>query len=346
MRLLLKTQIVLCSIALLGSCTGQRNVTSPTPTPPDYDYTQPSRTLCDATLDLSNGFLCAIRPSRIDSAAHDQFGSSEDNDGSGFGYHAIAFPKTSVKPLHVLIYLGGSFGRPYDQSSSEFPTKTFLEESLTSGYIVIQPAYSNHDTINGSVLCGGHTDVDNCAGLVRLETIRGTDETSIINVPKADSIETRIIKIVDYFSTNGFTFPDQLVSGSAVQWANAAFGGHSQGSGHALYIGKNFGAQSVCIIGGISDVADAVPSVPPENIADWLLDPDFTISKSAFRGFLTQEDFSYSDFTSALTLLGIGYTDVSSPPYADSDGNSINGHAASIKDPRFAAQRAAACFRQ
>ena len=33
----------------------------------DFVYQQPDSSICDATLDLESGFLCAIRPSRLDS---------------------------------------------------------------------------------------------------------------------------------------------------------------------------------------------------------------------------------------------------------------------------------------
>ena len=311
-----------------------------------YEYVQPtpSSSLCDEYLEVSDGFLCAIRPSRIDAEARDIYGPTEDDATHGFGYHVIAFPNTSFNPQKVLFHLGGSLGRPFDQDTSEFSARAFLEESLSSGYIVVQPAYHNRYPINGPDECGGNSDINDCAGLVRLEKIRGSNETDVIEVPVADSIERRIVRIFEYFSSEGFDFPAGIVDGNTVSWDQAAYGGHSQGSGHALYIGKNFGGQSVCIIGGVSDVADDVPLVPEENIADWLLDNQFEISTSKIRGFLIEEDPFYDSFTSTLTLLGISYSSASNPPYTNYYGESIGGHAASIHDPQFSDQRAFACF--
>ena len=39
-----------------------------------YNYEIPNRDLCDHALDMTHGFLCAIRPSRLDPMARDQFG--------------------------------------------------------------------------------------------------------------------------------------------------------------------------------------------------------------------------------------------------------------------------------
>ncbi len=311
-----------------------------------YDYFQPepSPSLCDSVLQSSDGFLCAIQPSRIDAAARDTFGPNGLDASRGFGYHVVAFPNNNFHPQKILFHLGGTWGRPFNQDTSEFSARSFLEESLSSGYIVVQPAYHNRYPVNGHHECGGNTDTNDCAGLVRLEKIRGSDETDIIDVPVADSIERRIVRIFEHFSSQEFYFPSGVVDEDVVNWDHAAYGGHSQGAGHALYIGKNFGGHSVCIIGGISDVADDFPSVPAEDIADWLLDNQFEISKSKIRGFLTQEDPSYNSFTSTLTLLGISYSDASNPPYTNYDEESIGGHAASIHDPQFSDQRAFACF--
>ena len=236
-----------------------------------YDYFQPDSSPCDFVLESPDGFLCAIRPSKIDADARDTYGPAGPDASLGFGYHVIAFPNNNFNPQKVLVYLGGSYGRPFNQNTSEFAARSFLEESLSSGYIVVQPAYHNRYPVNGSHECGGNTDTDDCAGFVRLEKITGSDETELIDVPVADSIERRIIRIFEYFSSQGFDFPSGIVDEGMVNWEQAAYGGHSQGAGHALYIGKNFGGRSVCIIGGTSDVTDEVPAVPAEGIADWLL---------------------------------------------------------------------------
>ncbi len=333
--------IIIVLMMTLLSCKDSDSNTDPGST---YTYSQPSSALCDHFLDLPDGFICALQPSRIDPLAMDVAGPSGGDALLGFGYHAIAFPKNNFNPQNVYVHFTGTFGRPYSVSSSEFGSLTFLEESLSSGYIMIQPAYNNRFAVNSSDECAGNTTVDNCAGKVRLEKIKGTDESSVTTVNVADSIETRIIKIIEYFESNGFNFPQNFVSGSTLNWSRLYLGGHSQGSGHALYIGKNFGARNVCVLGGTYDVADSVPSVPAENMADWLLDSNFVMSKSNIKAFLTVEDSSYASFSSALSFVNITTNAVSSPPYFDADSNSINGHAAPIQDPKFSTERASACF--
>ncbi|MDH5740156.1 MAG: hypothetical protein OEY77_07520 [Nitrospira sp.] len=336
----MKVAFVILGMMIFSSCSGKSIMTAESASA----YSPPNRSMCDRVLQLRRGFLCAIRPSKIDPSARDSFGTAGPDANVGLGYHVVAFPNRAINPQHVHVHLGGSGGRPFNPNSSEFGARTFLEESLTSGFIVIQPAYHNRSRINGSVECGGNPDVDNCAGRVREEKIFGTDLSNVVDVPLADSIAQRLITIVSYLKNSGFEFPVEFTTDSSVDWTKLNIGGHSQGSGHALYIGKTFGAHHVCIIGGIHDVPDNIPPVPVRNLADWLIDPSFSMSKTQIKGFLTQEDENYAKFSRTLNFLGIGFSDVSSPPYVDWDNSPVNGHGGSIKDPRFSAQRAEACF--
>ncbi len=243
------------------------------------------------------------------------------------------------------IHLGGSLGRPFNQNDLSFGSRTFLEESLDAGSIVVQPAYHNRFAINSSSECGGNTDVNNCAGLVREEKVTGANLTSVSNVPEPDSINYRLIAIENYLESKNFNFPVKISDQSTVQWQGLSVGGHSQGAGQALYIGKVFGAKSVCLIGGAYDLADEVPTTPTENIADWYLNTNFTTPKSNFFAFFAADDSNNSEFTAALNLLGISFVTIENPPYFDWDSTSIDAHAASIRDPRFRQNRRDACFR-
>ena len=331
-------------IVLTLSCNEGTNSSSRNTSDNLNTYIQPSASICDASITLSQGFLCAIRPSRINPLANDTFGSTGADAILGFGHHVIAFPNNNFNPQNVKFHFGGSFGRPYNQSSDTFSAQAYLEASLSTGSIVVMPAYHNRFTVNGSTECGANTNLDNCAELVRDEKIRGTDLSSVVTVSRADSIEQRIIDIFNFFQTQGFSFPGNIVQNNTLSWSEASYSGHSQGSGHALFIGKNFGAQSICVIGGVHDVADSIPSIPAENVADWILAPSSMTPVSNIKGFLTNEDASFSLFTSTLNFLNISFTARSNPPYVDHLGNSVDGHAAAISDPQFTTDWQSICF--
>lgn len=336
---LVAIQIVACS----KDSSEQANLSS-------YNYVQPSASICDVSAGFDDGFLCAIKPSKLDAGARDIFGVSTPEDlAYGFGYHAIAFPNTGTMVRGVYVHLGGSLSRPYDQDTTGLASKSFLLESLTSGYIMIQLAYNNRYAVNSVSECGGaNVSIDNCAGNVRKEKITGQDVSTVNDTPLVDSIEQRLKVLVRYLSLQGFDLPVTVVRNDSVDWSVVRIGGHSQGAGHALYIKKYLNGGQVCMIAGAYDVADSVPSVPSENMADWLLDAGSSVDVSSLRALVSVDDSSYSFFIGTYAQLGLventHWFSIDGAPYIDSDGGSIDGHVAPLLDPRYVLNRNSACF--
>ena len=103
------------------------------------------------------------------------------------------------------------------------------------------------------------------------------------------------------------------------------------------------------MLGSPYDVGDRVNlgAVP---IADWFTSGATTTPAGRLGQFITKEDDNYASFRQTAILLGMTYGqeafDTSQPPYQSAEGAVINGHAASIQDPRLASLRAQACFRK
>lgn len=315
----------------------------------DYVYQPPNESICDNVLHVDSGFLCAIRPSKLDAQARDIFSSGSIGDKNlGFGYHVVAFPKPETVVRGVYVHFTGSMGRPYHPVSQNFPSRVLLEEAMTSGFVVLQPAYHNRYSVNSENECVGSNNVDNCAGLVRLEKILGEDKTSVVDVPLADGITERIRKLNDYFNEEGIELPVSILIEDEVNWSQLRIGGHSQGSGHALYIGKYWGSEHLCLFGGPYDIPDTVPSVPTEMIADWYLDASSSVNTTKIRALLSTDDEHYSNFLIAYDVLGleegIHWESFSADSYSDFIGAETTGHGAVVHDPAFAAERYAACF--
>ena len=314
-----------------------------------YDYKQPSRSICDHHEDFDNGFLCAIRPSRLDSDTRDIYDTDTvKNHRLGFGYHAIMFPNDGVRIRGVYIHFGGTFSRPFNPINNTFRSGTFLREAWDSGFIVIQLAYNNRFAINSEGECGGDFQIDNCAGNIRREKILGGNLSPIAVTPVADSIEHRLIRLVEYLETKNFELPINAIRYNRINWPRMFLGGHSQGAGQALYIGKYFGAKHVCMLAGSYDVPDVVPAPPPELIADWFLDTSSTIPRRKVRAILAEDDQFSSQFFSAYDVLSLvenwHWRSFFAEQYFDEDLNEINGHAAAIRDPSFGELRRRACF--
>lgn len=315
-----------------------------------YDYQQPPRSICDHHEDFDNGFLCAIRPSRLDNDTRDLYDTdTAANQNLGFGYHAIMFPNDGVTIRGVYIHFGGSFGRPFNPRNNTFPSGTFLREAWDSGFIVIQLAYNNRFAVNSEGECGGNLLINNCAGDIRREKILGGNLSPIAVTPVADSIEHRLTRLVKYLKTQNFELPINAVHNNRINWRRMFLGGHSQGAGQALYIGKYFGAEHVCMLAGSYDVYDAVPAAPHELIADWFLDTSSTIPRRKVRAILAEDDQFSSDFLAAYNVLSLvenwHWRSFFAEQYFDEDLNQIDdGHAAAIRDPSFGELRRRACF--
>jgi len=344
----LSTLVVSATLVSACGSGGDANHIEP---PPGFVYQQPSASTCDASAVIAGGLLCAIRPSRLDANSRDVYGSASPADLIfGFGYHAIAFPPTGTDIQGIYIHLTGSYGRPYNPVSDVFASASFLQEALSAGYITIQLAYDNRFSINFDE-CGGDPgklSIDNCSGDARMEKIIGTDVSSVVDTPIEDSIEFRLLAIADYLQTAGFEFPFEITVGGAVNWPALRVGGHSQGATHALYLAKYFFAGHACLLAGGYDIADAVPTIPVENIADWLLDDSVTLDLDGIRAVVSVDDGSYDNFVRTYGELGlirgVHFEEVSGAPYSDADGAPIGGHSAILNDPRYADLRTEACF--
>ena len=113
---------------------------------------------------MTHGFLCALRPSRLDPMARDQFGADSLLDRTlGFGYHVVAFPAIDQEIKGVYVHFTGSMGRAFNQNNEAFPSSTLLDEATKAGFITIQIAYHNRhaSTVRGVL---GSTDVDIIGG--------------------------------------------------------------------------------------------------------------------------------------------------------------------------------------
>ena len=337
-------------LALAAGCGGSSSNGDSTAPPLNYVYVQPSAAICDTSLSANGGLICAIRPSRLEANTRDAYGNGNAGDLIlGFGYHAVAFPPSTTSIKGVYVHLTGSYGRPYNQFSDAFGNAPFLGEVMAAGFITIQLAYHNRFSVNIDE-CGdvANLGVDNCSGDVRMEKIVGTDVSSVVDVPIADSIEFRLETLVSYLQTQGFEFPFDVVTNGIINWPSLRVGGHSQGATHALYLSKYFFAGHACLLAGGYDIPDTDPNIPAEGVADWLLDNSVGVDIANIRALVSVDDTSYNSFVAAYGVLGMvrdmHYTEVSGAPYSDADGASISGHGAVLNDPRYAAERHEACF--
>jgi polyhydroxybutyrate depolymerase len=145
--------------------------------------------------------------------------------------HYVALNKSSKPRNQLLLFFPGTNAVP----------RLYQELSNTAadlGFYVINLRYVNDHAVN--TLCGGaNTDLD-CYEKVRLEIIDGTDRTPLVTVDRANSVENRLIKLIQHLQRN---YPNDqweqfLQSDGNIRWESIVTAGHSQGGGHAAILGK------------------------------------------------------------------------------------------------------------
>jgi hypothetical protein len=209
--------------------------------------------------------------------------------------HQAYLPGAQVSKGKLAIFLPGTTGIP-----SQFPA--FLQRGSQRGYHVIGLTYPNPESV--TVLCNRSGGDAACAGDTREEVLSGLDTSKVIAIAKADSIEARIKAVLAYLTVHRAN--DQWgqflnIDGSVV-WSKVSVSGHSQGAGHAGYIGKTRAVYRVAMYSGASDWVDRAATGPA-----WFRLSSLT-PNDAFFGFIHQRD-TLANYTGNLAQVTDGWGD-------------------------------------
>jgi hypothetical protein len=196
------------------------------------------------------------------------------------GRHYFCYP-ASVAAFRgrLLIHLVGTFSDPQvDQS--------FSRRACAFGFAVISPMYENE--IDARSACGADLS---CFEGFRNEIVQGGDFAPNVAVDTQNGLLNRINTLLQTLSTTESTFPawkTLAASVAAGDFSSVTLSGHSQGSGHALFLAREFATQRVVLLAGPSDRV----YTPSNAAAEWI--ERFTIqSKTAsdkIYGYLSEDD--------------------------------------------------------
>jgi hypothetical protein len=128
------------------------------------------------------------------------------------------------------------------------------------GYRAVSLDYDN--TVL-SASCVHSTDIA-CFDDYREEIVTGAAVSAKITVNHANSILNRLQKLLVYLAQHdpkgGW---DEFVTDGQPDWSQIVIAGHSQGSGHAAYIGKMFRVDRVLMFSGPQDYLDGFEKPAP-----------------------------------------------------------------------------------
>lgn len=202
----------------------------------------------------------------------------------------------------LLVYLHG-------QGGTGNGARDLLRTAAEEGFHAVGLTYPND--VSPFNACGGDRA---CPENLRREILDGVDRTSAVSIPRADSIENRLIKLLMHLDAlhPGEAWGDYLDAQGNIRWDHVVLWGHSQGGGNAGVIAKHHQVARVCFSAPAADGGAGGP-------AAWWGQPYATPASSAY-GFCHAQD-ALSQKVAFWNALGLGQfggvVDVaaSSPPY-------------------------------
>jgi hypothetical protein len=140
-------------------------------------------------------------------------------------------------------------------------------------------------------LCAPHRG-GTCEEDVRLEVIQGRDTSPLVDVPRARSIESRLMSLISLLARRAPAEGWQtFLDGDRLHWDRVAVGGHSQGGGHAAMLGKLHGLDRVLLFSATES-------------ASWTRHRSSTPAERHW-GFAHQQEANHPVFLQSWAALGI-----------------------------------------
>jgi pimeloyl-ACP methyl ester carboxylesterase len=224
--------------------------------------------------------------------------------------HIVMFDEDEPLGDRLFVFLPGSGATPaaYER---------LLREVSGAGMPAIGLSYPNSPSVAN--LCDGSTDPD-CHEKVRRERVYGVNESPLVNVSPANSIENRLTKLLQRLRWT------QFLDGGEPAWDKIVISGHSQGGGHAAMIARDHVVARVVFLAAPGDWVSGSGPAP------WLLEPHATPIED-YYGFVHVDDGP--TFLVNWSVLGMPGSNTSvdgaSPPYEGAhrlttDRNVANPH--------------------
>lgn len=218
----------------------------------------------------------------------------------------------------LMLFIGGSFSSPDNY--------TFISEHAASiGFDLISISYPNNIPAASLASSDDQFAFDN----YRDEICFGNQVSNAVSVDDLNSINTRTLKLIQYLYN---TFPEQnwnkyLTASNNLDWGKIVIAGHSQGAGHACYIGKKRLADRIVMFSGPNDYSTYF-----DRPANWLSEDGITeLSKQYALLHINDQIISYGFQVLNLKELGILTSseepllvDDLSPPYNDKNVLALN----------------------
>ncbi len=157
-------------------------------------------------------------------------------------HYVVRSNKTHLNKL--LLFIGGSYSIPKNYN-------LVCDHAASIGLDVISISYPNNVATASLGTSSDKFIFDN----YRDEICFGNQVSNVVSVDDLNSINTRTTKLIIHLKK---AFPKQnwdqyLTTSNTLKWEKIVISGHSQGSGHACYLGKKRMAERVVMFSGPND---------------------------------------------------------------------------------------------
>ena len=160
--------------------------------------------------------------------------------------------------------------------------RLIVRAGAARGFHSIGLTYPNDEAVG--TICASSLRPD-CPGEVRREIITGSDTSPLVSISQQNSITGRLVALLTYMHSN---YPNegwgQYLVGGAPNWSVITLAGHSQGAGHAAYMGKLHVLDRIVMFSGPGDTGNG-NGLP----AQWIALPNVTPAARQY-GFTHQQD--------------------------------------------------------
>jgi hypothetical protein len=237
-------------------------------------------------------------------------------------HYVVRNTKTHLNKL--LLFIGGSYSIPKNYN-------LVADHGATIGLDVISLSYPNNVATAPLGTSSDQLIFDN----YRDELCFGNQVSNEVTVDLLNCINTRATKLVLFLKN---TYPDQnwgqyLTATNILQWDKIIVSGHSQGSGHACYLGKKRLVDRVVMFSGPNDYSSYFNSA-----GNWLTINGLTPLSKQFSLLHTQDEIvPFNNQVANLRGLGL-LTATENPllvdnliaPYSNAHSMSLNVSALSF----------------
>ncbi len=189
-----------------------------------------------------------------------QAGAAASGANADAGSYALEPAATSTPTGLVVLYLVASLSTPDRQVPD--PSTNFYNAASRSGHHLLALAYRSTQVV------GVNCTTDACFESTRNTLVTGqvdsSTPTNLKDMQADEAIVSRFEAALKYLAQ---VRPDgawgqYLDSGGHPNWAKVIVAGHSQGGGHAAYIGQLFGVSRVIQLSSTCDITSKAPITP------------------------------------------------------------------------------------